>query len=166
MKRHTFAATIALLVLTFLALTDPARAGEQVPFKGAVEGTLVSRVPNPTPPVFDDRIEMTGAATQLGQFDLVIEATVDFGNPPPIAVGTATFTAANGDTLVADVIGTSMPVIPGVVVLITEYGVIDPDQSTGRFAGATGSFTIERLFDLTTLETVGSFDGTISTPGR
>lgn len=165
MKRHISACN-ALTVLTFCAMILPATAGEQVPFKGALEGALVSRVPNPAPPVFDDRIELTGAATQLGEFELVIEATVDFGNPPPIAVGTAAFTAANGDTLVADVIGTSMPVIPGVVVLITEDAIIDPDGSTGRFAGATGSFTIERLFDLTTFETVGSFDGAISSPGR
>jgi hypothetical protein len=166
MKHHISATAIALTGLTFFALSDPARAGEQVPFQGALEGALVSRVPNPAPPVFDDRIEMTGEATQLGQFELVIEATVDFGNPPPIAMGTATFTAANGDTLVADVIGTSVPVVPGVSVLITEDAVIDPDGSTGRFAGATGSFTIERLFNLTTFETVGSFDGTISPPGR
>jgi len=166
MKRHISTAAIALTVLTFLALTDPTAAGDQVPFKGVLEGALVSRVPNPAPPVFHDRIEMTGEATQLGQFELVIEATVDFGTPPPIAVGTATFTAANGDTLVADVIGTSMPIVPGVTVLITEVAIIDPDGSTGRFAGATGNFTIERLFDLTTLETVGSFDGTISPPGR
>jgi hypothetical protein len=165
MQRHiSLSATLSVLVLC--AMIAPATAGEQVPFKGALEGALVSRVPNPAPPVFDDRIEMTGAGTQLGEFELVIEATVDFGNPPPIAVGTATFTAANGDTLVADLIGSSVPVVPGVVVLITEYVVIDPDSGTGRFAGATGSFTIERLVDLTTGETIGSFNGTISTPGR
>jgi hypothetical protein len=36
---------------------------------------------------------------------------------------------------------------------------------TGRFAGATGSFTTERLFDTVTLTTTGSFEGTISSPG-
>ena len=32
---------------------------------------------------------------------------------------------------------------------------------TGRFAGASGSFTVERLFNLVTGFTSGSFDGFI-----
>ena len=36
---------------------------------------------------------------------------------------------------------------------------------TGRFAGATGEFTVERLVDTATGETEGSFEGTISSPG-
>jgi hypothetical protein len=106
---------------------------------------------------------MTGTATHLGNLELVEEDVVDFGTVPPTGVGTATFVAANGDTLVADTIGYSSPVEPGVV-LITEHAVIT--GGTGRFAGATGSFTVERLFNLVTLETIGSFEGTISRPGH
>ena len=36
---------------------------------------------------------------------------------------------------------------------------------TGRFAGATGSFTVERVFVMATSEITGSFEGTISSPG-
>ncbi|HTI40119.1 MAG TPA: hypothetical protein VL484_21330 [Vicinamibacterales bacterium] len=36
---------------------------------------------------------------------------------------------------------------------------------TGRFAGATGTFTVERTLDLATLVTSGSFLGTIAVPG-
>ena len=36
---------------------------------------------------------------------------------------------------------------------------------SGRFAGATGSFTIKRLGGGTTGMTIGYFTGTISTPG-
>jgi hypothetical protein len=36
---------------------------------------------------------------------------------------------------------------------------------TGRFAGASGSFTVERLFDTVAGATSGSFDGSISTHG-
>ena len=36
---------------------------------------------------------------------------------------------------------------------------------TGRFAGATGSFTCERLYDTIEGTTTGSFEGTISTVG-
>ena len=34
-----------------------------------------------------------------------------------------------------------------------------------EITGATGSFTVERLFNLATLTTTGSFEGTISSPG-
>jgi hypothetical protein len=36
---------------------------------------------------------------------------------------------------------------------------------TGRFGGATGSFTMERLFDSIAGTTTGSFEGTISMRG-
>jgi hypothetical protein len=111
-----------------------------------------------------DVFELTGQATQLGQFELLIEVVVDFGTRPVTGVGTLTFTAANGDTLVADATGFSALVAPGLV-LITERAIIDPDGSTGRFAGATGTFTIERLADAATGvtgATAGSFEGTIS----
>ena len=138
-------------------------AGDWLPFKGTLEGRHVSRSPL-APPVVFDRFEAGGQATQLGRFELVIEATVDFGSRPVTGVGTHTFTAANGDKLVADHTGFSALVAPGSV-LITEHAVIDPDRSTGRFAGAEGTFTVERLADAATGVggvTVGSFEGTIS----
>jgi hypothetical protein len=67
--------------------------------------------------------------------------------------GTYTFTAANGDRLVAAHTGSSALVGPGVV-LITEHAVIDPTGSTGRFAGAEGTFTVERLADPATRATL------------
>ncbi len=129
----------------------------------------MSRTPDGRPR-FVDVFEATGRATHLGQFELVIETVVDFGTRPPTGEGTVTLTAANGDTLVADITGFSALVSPGLV-LITEHAIIDPDRSTGRFAGATGTFTIERLADAATGVTgvtAGSFEGTISlaTPAK
>jgi hypothetical protein len=71
-------------------------------------------------------------------------------------------TAANGDTLVADVLGISTPVIPGVLILIEEEALVV--GGTGRFAGASGSFSITRLKYQDTGRTIGSFEGTISAP--
>ena len=136
-----------------------------LPFKGTLEGRHISRTPLDPPFVFD-RFETEGQATQLGQFELVIEATVNFGARPVAGTGTYTFTAANGDQLVADHTGLSALVGPGIV-LITEHATIDPDRSTGRFAGAEGSFTVERLADAATGVgglTVGTVEGTISRP--
>ena len=38
-------------------------------------------------------------------------------------------------------------------------------SGTGRFAGATGSFLAERLYDTVDGTTTGSFEGTISSTG-
>jgi hypothetical protein len=163
MLRRSFAGCLAIAACAVLALAPLAHSGEPLPFKGSLEGRHVSRTPLDPPFVFDV-FEITGQATQLGQFELVIEVVVDFGTFPVTGVGTQTFTAANGDKLVADGTGSSALVAPGLV-LITELAIIDPDRSTGRFAGATGTFTVQRLADAATGvggATVGSFEGTIS----
>jgi hypothetical protein len=134
-----------------------------LPFKGTVVGHHVSRTPLDAPFVFD-RFELEGHATLLGRLTLVIESTVNFGARPVTGVGFYTFTAANGDRLVARQTGSSTLVRPGTV-LITEHAVIDPDRSTGRFAGAEGTFTVERLADAATGVggvTEGTLEGTIA----
>ena len=149
-----------------VGLAGQSAAAHLLPFKGTLEGRHISRTPLDPPFVFD-RFEAEGQGTQLGQFDLVIEATVNFGARPVTGAGTYTFTAANGDRLVAAHTGLSALVEPGIV-LITEHAVIDPNRSTGRFAGAEGTFTVERLADAATGVgglTVGTVAGTISVPG-
>ena len=140
------------------------------PLAGTLEGVHTSRTPL-APPFVRDRFDLQGQATRLGQFVLVIESTVNFAARPVTGVGTMTFTAANGDRIVADQTGASALVAPGSV-LITERAVIDPERSTGRFAGAEGTFIVQRLADAATGvggRTSGSFTGTISlqrsTPG-
>ena len=163
MNRFTSAARLALAVVAVVGVVGPVAAGDSVPFKGSLGGALGDRTPGPAPGTFHDRWEMTGTATHLGRFELVEDAEVDFRTAPPTGEGTATFVAANGDTLVAEFYGYSEPVAPGVVRII-EYATIT--GGTGRFAKAGGSYTCERLFDLATGETVGSFEGTISVRGR
>ena len=134
------------------ALTE-AKGGSRLPFKGtlqgpeAVEGT-------------EHRIEATGNATHLGQFTLVSEFTVTDVPPPAPATGagTATWTAANGDTLITSVTGVGVVQFP--IVTITEaYSITG---GTGRFVGASGTFTGERTFNILTGITSGPFTGTIS----
>jgi len=160
MKRDSYTAGIAAAVLIVLGLAGPAAAGEQVPFKGTVEGSLSSRT-FLDPPFALDRFEMTGNGTQFGELDLVILALVDLS--ARTAVGTYEFVAANGDTLTADFVGSSVPTETPGVVLITEVAIIT--GGTGRFAGASGSFICDRLFAPGTGITIGVFDGTISTAG-
>ncbi len=160
MKRRMFVASFALAVLTVVGLAGPAIAEEFVPFYGALEGDDQVVVPPPSAVIHGIG---GGEATQLGRFTYDFQATVEFVPPPPTGMGTLTLTAANGDTIVAAVLGTSQPVIPGVVVLVTEEAMIV--DGTGRFAGATGGFTITRLVYQATRLSIGTFEGAISTPG-
>lgn len=165
MKLRLITTTFTCSIAVMLALAGEAVSGESVPFKGKLEGALTSRTPI-QPGIVFDHFDATGKATHLGRFELVIEAIVDFTAPPVTGAGWYTFTAANGDTLVAEFTGSSALVGPGLV-LITEEATIDPDLSTGRFAGATGTFTVERLADAATGvngATAGSFDGSIALP--
>jgi hypothetical protein len=163
MRRRAFAPCLALAALTLLGLASPASAGKQVPFKGDLEGSFTSTFDPGPPPIatFDGSGE--GHGTHLGAFTYEFPHTVDFGTAPPTGNGTYTFTAANGDTLVAKFIGHSTPVGPGLVFVEEEAVVVD---GTGRFEGATGEFTISRLVDQINGTTTGSFEGTISSRGK
>jgi hypothetical protein len=133
-----------------------ASRGTSVPFKGNFEGTQRS-TPLLPPLAFVDA-SATGNATHLGRFTVEFSHTVNFATRT--GEGTYTFTAANGDTLTADFTGQAQP---GPIVSIVEHAIIT--GGTGRFAGATGSFTVQRQFDPVTGTTKGSFEGTISSPG-
>ena len=134
-----------------------ARGGSELPFQGRLEGVATI---TPLPPFLSVSIEGTGNATHLGRF--TVENTHVVNTTDRTATGTYNFTAANGDTLTADFTGQADPATPGVLSIV-EIATIT--GGTGRFAGATGSFTVERLFSQVTGVTSGSFEGTISSPG-
>ena len=156
MKRHSSAASLALAALAVLGLTGPALAQQQVPFKGGLNGVVT--VSPPTPQGLPVVVNATGNATQLGQFTLAIPHLVT----RPTATGTYQFVAANGDTLTASFSGKATPTATRGVLSIVEAATIT--GGTGRFAGATGSFTCVRLFNTVIGTTAGSFNGTISVP--
>src|SRR5262245_45050202 len=143
-------------------LAGPTPAGVQVPFKGSLGGVV-------TRTTVDDHtdfvlVEATGTATHLGQFTLAVPHLVNL--PTRTATGYYEFTAANGDKLIAPFTGQARPTATPGVISIVETATIDPARSTGRFAGTTGGFVVERLFDRVAGTTIGSFEGTISAPGR
>ena len=162
MKRYSSVASLVLAVVAVLTLAGPVAAQVQVPLKGSLEGEAVSIVDEF--PLRHVLVEGTGEATQLGKYTFAFPHTVHL--PTRISAGTYHLVAANGDKLTASGTGLATPmVIDGVFYLaIVEEMSIDPTLSTGRFAGATGSFTVERLFNPATGLTIGSFDGTISSP--
>ena len=155
MKRYSSAAGLALATLVVLGLSGPVAAGEKVPFKGRFEGDVT--ITPLVPPFVSVLVEATGKATHLGKFTLDIPHVVN--RAKGTAVGTYEFTTANGDTLTADFTGKATPTAKPGVLAIVETATIT--GGTGRFAGATGSFTTKRLFDTAAGETAGSFEGTI-----
>ena len=134
--------------------------GHEVPFKGRWEGAVTARTPLP-PGFLSISFEGTGDATHLGRF--TVEIRIVLNTTDRTLTGTYEFTAANGDTLTAAVTGQSPLTPPGVPQTGVETATIT--GGTGRFASASGSFTAERVVDLATFFTTGSFNGTISSPG-
>jgi hypothetical protein len=152
------------LTLTFAGL---AAADTLVPFNGSFQGkesdTPVPAVGPPQQLLVDGTV--TGQATHVGQFSMHYNLTVS--NPTsPVATsaGSAQLTAANGDMIFTTIIGVGVPApdTPGFA-HITEHNTIT--GGTGRFAGAQGSFTVERFVELATGLTSGSFRGAITSPG-
>ena len=159
MKRFSCGAGLTLAVVVVLGLTGPVAAGELVPFKGTLDGD-VTRTPVDDTHVRVD-IEASGVASLLGRFALEAPHLVDLTTRS--AAGYYQFVAANGDTLTAEFTGRAGPSdIPGVVRIVEEAVITG---GTGRFAGATGSFTVVRLYDPAAGTTTGEVEGTISTPG-
>jgi hypothetical protein len=148
---------MAAMLLT-AALAGPAWAGEQVPFSGSLQAheTIVSQGQG----FFVTDGMGTGIATHLGRFTVTWEFTVNLADGT--GAGPAHYIAANGDSIFTTVVGQSEPTSTPGVFHITEVQIIT--GGTGRFAGAKGSFTVERLIDSTLLSS-GSFHGTISSPG-
>jgi hypothetical protein len=109
------------------------------------------------PPFAQVNVSATGQATHLGRFTIEIPHVVNFATQS--ATGTMTLTAANGDALIASFTGHSQ--INGSLVTIVETATVT--GGTGRFADASGSFTVNRLFDRATGLTQGTIEGTIST---
>ena len=152
---------IAAMLLT-AALAVPVTAQNLVRFKGSIQGHEIDTPqggPPPTTLIVDG--SATGIAAHVGQFSFTYQLTVNLANGT--ATGSARLIAANGDSIYTTIAGSSEPTATPGVASITEINTIT--GGTGRFAGAQGSFTVERLINLVTGFTSGSFHGTISPPG-
>jgi hypothetical protein len=136
------------------ALTS--HAGGAVPFKGSLDGQYGT--PAGAFPLIHESIVATGHATHLGSYTLRIDETVNLLEAS--ATGTFTFTAANGDTVFGTFTGHAQ--LGPLVSIVEDASVLG---GTGRFAGAEGSFSIDRVFDPVKRTTTGSFEGAISSPG-
>jgi hypothetical protein len=150
--------TVAIL----LALS--AAAGQKlVPFKGSLHGSEID-TPEGGPPPTTLSVDgsTTGLATHVGKFSFTYQLTVTLANGS--ATGTGHLIAANGDSIDTTIVGQGSPTDTPGVNSIVEVNTIT--GGTGRFSGAQGSFTVERLVHLATGDTSGSIvQGHITSPG-
>jgi hypothetical protein len=150
-----FAATLASPVAAGHGL-----AGAATKTVKAFHGTIQAKETPPEGefPFLSVTSEGTGTATHLGRFDSVFSAELDLSGPEPSSAGTFIITAANGDSIHGTFVGKGT--LTGTTLAIVEDATIT--GGTGRFAGVSGSFTVERALDQLTDRSAGSFDGTIS----
>jgi hypothetical protein len=150
-----FYAQMAAMLLAS-AIINTSASQIEVPFRGSLGGDETSDLPFPL--FFVDGAG-TGNATHLGRF------TATWHRQGSLIDGSQTatyqYTAANGDSLFIESVGQAdMTLAPNIHVI--ETGTIT--GGTGRFAGATGTFTIERVVVITgpdTTFTSDTLEGTI-----
>ena len=101
-----------------------------------------------------------GNATLLGRFS--VEYTVDVDLVAHAGPAAARFVAANGDIIVVQGSGEAHDTdVPGVVKIIEAFSITG---GTGRFTTASGELRVERLVDVSTGGTSGTFSGTVVLP--
>lgn len=147
---------LSLLVALWASAVVPA-LGVDVPFKAVFKGQAISAVPTPDPDVLLVTTVGGGNGTHLGKFTMVAP---HLSNLVTLEVqGTQNFTAANGDTLAASFTGQFHPIPGGFLAASIDCTITG---GTGRFAGASGGYTFNIVFDPATLTDVSVINGTIT----
>ena len=153
----TIAAMLLLIILASTTFAAPIAAEKEFLLKGSFEATETQQVVFPI-----GYVDATGVgnATHLGLFTYRLQAELFI--PTLTASASATLIAANGDMIFGEGSGQGTPTgTPGIVSIVETYTITG---GTGRFAGATGNFTVERLIDRATFASSGTISGTIVLP--
>jgi hypothetical protein len=152
-SRHSLYFALVAASAVLLASTAVSAVAAETPFKGTFSAVETDQL---VFPILSVNREGTGTATYLGKY--TEHATLQVDVRTGSATGAATFTAANGDTLTASVVGQGTPTGPTTRSIVEVYTITG---GTGRFADATGTLTLERTLDLTTGVSTGTFSGAI-----
>ena len=162
---------ISLMTAIFLtvALVSSAVEAGVIRINGTIAGSE-SDAPFPDPTEgFYVNGSVTSTDTELGPFTQFYSSPLPFAflDMPPEGVGASRLIvgdAANGDSIVACSIGNN----PGLCAN-GDFHLVETNTiigGTGRYAGARGSFTIDRCLNPVTGETSGTISGTIVVRGR
>ena len=102
----------------------------------------------------------SGEATELGQFTATYQMEANLLDMSVSEV--VSFTGTNGDGLQATAVGQAFEDrTPGMFKIIEIYTITG---GTGRFAGASGTFTMNRLVSITVGVASGTFEGYVILP--
>ena len=162
---------ISLTTAIFLtvALVSSAVEAGVIRINGTIAGSESGATfPNPAEGIYVNGSVMS-TDTALGPFTLFYSLPVDFAfaNTPPGNAGGSRLIvgdAANGDSILTCSIGNN----PGSCAN-GDFHLVETNTiigGTGRYAGARGSFTLDRCLNLVTGETSGTISGTIVVRGR
>ena len=143
-----------------------AKSKHYVPFKATFE-VYVDKVTHLSPPPKMQEVIGVGNATHLGLTEILMEQS--WWPPVPIelpftgtGIGKVTFTAANGDKLLAEYDNAKAihegPTSPFVNVTFTGHFV---DGGTGRFEKAQGTFEYKGIYNKVTNEGTATLTGKI-----
>jgi hypothetical protein len=153
MRHSLFFALVAASAVALASSAVSAVAAE-TPFKGKITAVETSQLV--FFPIVSVNREGTGTATYLGKY--TEHATFQVNVLTMSSTGAATFTAANGDTLSASIVGQATRIGPTTLSIVEVYTITG---GTGRLAGATGTFTLENTLEQTTGVSSGTFSGAI-----
>ena len=151
---------VSAAAILIAAIAIPAVAQERVPLKGVLQGQD-SHVAFPSDTTVILGSSCRGSGSMLGQFSVTQQTTASLVTLTE--TGAARWVAANGDSIETTVVGSAEPAESPDYLRVTEIHTIT--RGTGRFAGAQGSFTVERMHNVVTLVTFGSYHGSITAPG-
>jgi hypothetical protein len=140
---------LACLAAGFISATNPASAGDQVPFNGTLSGYVETQEPVDQCTIHAHAV-LFGNATQLGAFTGTGEFYQNFCEDPPniTYIGTFHLFAANGDELSGTFDGYLSPT--GTSGVYDNHETSDVTGGTGRFASATGHWESGGQIDVTT----------------
>ena len=159
--KKLFASTLTAVLLVILVasgtLAAPAAGERELLLKGSIQATETYAI---NFPIMSVTANGSGNATQLGQFTVSYE--VDVNLLTIAGMGSAQFVAANGDRLFAEGTGQATETgTPGVFDVLEQFTILG---GTGRFSGASGSITLDRVVDTTTGATSETIRGNIMLP--
>ena len=153
----TVLALLLLIVVTSTTFAAPAAGERDLLLKGSLQAVETNEV---NFPIVSVDATGSGKVTQLGHF--TIQYQVEVNLLTLTGSGSATLIAADGSSLFTEASGQATPTGTPNVVTISETHTIT--GGTGRFAGSSGSFTVERVLAQTTGVTSGTIRGTILLP--